>query len=210
MTSLRPINKYRVVVMGAAAVGKSCIINRFLYQQFVDGYRATVEDFYLDKFQVNGVQVELEIVDTAGAYSFPAMRKLAISSGDAFILVYGVDDEETFQEVKRLRDEILSGKDNDKAPPIVVVANKVDCLLGERAIPKEEAESTANIDWDAGYVEVSAKDDINVCSVFHELLIQAKLSPRNKLAIRRQNTVPVSSNVKKHPKLSKTNSCVIA
>jgi small GTP-binding protein len=205
-----PSNKYRVIVMGAAAVGKSCIINRFLYQQFMDGYQATIEDFYLDQFQVNGAEVVLEIVDTAGAYSFPAMRKLAISTGDAFILVYGVDDEETFQEVKRLRDEILNGKDVDKAPPIVVVANKVDCVMSARAIPKEEAETTANIDWNAGYVEVSAKDDINVGAVFHELLIQAKLSPRNKLAIRRQNTAPAISSLKKHPKLSKTSSCTIA
>ncbi|CAH0392738.1 unnamed protein product [Bemisia tabaci] len=58
--------------------------------------------------------------------------------------------------------------------PIVVVGNKAE--LHYRAVPKELAETTAEYDWDCGYVECSAKENQNIVQVFKELLAQAKVS----------------------------------
>jgi GTPase SAR1 family protein len=69
------------------------------------------------------------------------MRQLAIKSGDAFILAFSVDDSESFEEVRRLRDMILEIKTSDNndmpsiAPAIVVVGNKND-LEDKRVIRK--------------------------------------------------------------------------
>lgn len=65
------------------------------------------------------------LVAYIGAYEFPAMRALSISSADAFILVYDVNDSCTFEEVRALRDQIHETK-GGTAVPIVVVANKTD------------------------------------------------------------------------------------
>lgn len=46
-------------------------------------------------------------MDNKGTYQFPAMRKLAINSGDAFILVYAVNDASSFHELETLRESIL-------------------------------------------------------------------------------------------------------
>lgn len=109
--------------MGAAKVGKSAIINQFLYNTFTPKYKRTVEEMHHGDFNVSGIHLTLDILDTSGSYEFPAMRDLSIKSADAFILVYDIHDANTFLEVKTLRTQILNTKG---AVPIVVVGNKVD------------------------------------------------------------------------------------
>lgn len=46
-----------------------------------------------------------------GTYQFPAMRKLAINSGDAFILVYSVDNPQSFDDLEQLRQTILAERE---------------------------------------------------------------------------------------------------
>ena len=67
---------------------------------------------------------------------------------------------------------ILESKKGDV--PIVVVGNKND-LDEQRAVPLETAESIVLIDWENGFLEASAKDNLHVLQVFKELLNQAKI-----------------------------------
>ena len=52
------------------------------------------------------------------------MRDLAISTADAFVLVYAVDDQDSLDEVCRLKEHIIEMR-GEHVPPIVVVANKI-------------------------------------------------------------------------------------
>jgi len=196
--------RYRVVVMGAAAVGKTCIVQRMLYEQFVTDYKATVEQLYSQRYLLNGTSITLELLDTSGAYEFPAMRKLSISTADAFILVYSVDDAASFDEVSRLRLQIIKQKQNELTP-IVIVGNKAD--VSERVVNFEMAESTALIDWENGYVEASAKDNVNVTAIFNELLRQTNVEHGD--LQRRRDSEPSSSG-RKTARKHKPNSCIVA
>lgn len=126
------IVRHKIVVLGAAKVGKSSLISQFLYTTFSTKYKRTVEEMHQGEFNVAGVQLTLDILDTSGAYEFPAMRALSISSADAFVLVYDVNDASTFEEVRALRDQIHETK-GSTAVPIVVVGNKID-LVGNREV----------------------------------------------------------------------------
>ncbi|KFO89946.1 GTP-binding protein Rhes, partial [Buceros rhinoceros silvestris] len=160
-------NHVRLVFLGAAGVGKTALIRRFL-----------MDTFEPKEYEVSGPTVKVEILDPSGSYSFPAMRKLSIQNSDAFALVYAVDDAESFESVKSLREEILEVKE-DKFPPIVVVGNKAESG-GERQVPAEDR-----------FVETSAKDNENVLEVFRELLQQANLPSRLSPALcKRRETLP--------------------
>ncbi|KAF6206566.1 hypothetical protein GE061_017800 [Apolygus lucorum] len=179
-------SKHKIVVLGGAKVGKSSIISQFLYNTFTAKYKRTIEEMHHEEFNVNGVRLTLEILDTAGALEFPAMRALSISSGDAFILVYSAVDPPSFEEAKVIRDQILEIK-GSAAVPIVVVGNKIDLVDDcEETVSTQTTESIVTVDWENGFVETSAKDNINVSQVFKELLVQAKVKYNLSPALRRR------------------------
>ena len=99
--------------------------------------------------------------------------------GVGFVLVYSVNDEESFEEVSQLREAILSSRsseDADDVVPIVIVGNKTDCLDSERQVPNITAETVVTIDWEHGYAETSAKTGEGVENIFRELLKQSRIS----------------------------------
>ena len=152
-------------------VGKTGIVSQFLYDSFISGYKETMDEMYHGEFDIKGVKLNLDIQDTGGSYvdEFPAMLKCSLASADAVLLVYSVNDINSFDEVSRLRD--LVHLQRGEGMPMVVVGNKTDL---ERQIPREEAEATVLCDWENGYVECCAKDNLNVPAVFRAILIQAK------------------------------------
>lgn len=126
-------SKHKVVVMGAAKVGKTSLISQFLYGTFSEKYKRTIEEMHHAEFSVTGVHLTLDILDTSGSYEFPAMRALSISSADAFILVYSVVDASTFEDVRLIRDQIIETKGTTEVP-IVVVGNKFDLANDQRQV----------------------------------------------------------------------------
>ncbi|CAL1534209.1 unnamed protein product [Lymnaea stagnalis] len=189
--------------MGAAGVGKTAIISQFLYDQFVSEYKETIEELHRGEYDMNGVHLTLDILDTSGSHSFPAMRKLAIDNGDAFVLVYSVESEASFQEITSLRQQILDER-SESDVPIVIVANKTDVGESRRTILPETAESLVCLDWGNGYVEASAKDNINIVGIFKEILRQSKVRYELSPAVRRRReSMPSSTDNKKKSKLAK-------
>lgn len=57
----------KVVFMGAARVGKTSLINQFLYDRFSPKYKQTVEEMHQQIFSFSGASLILDILDTSGA-----------------------------------------------------------------------------------------------------------------------------------------------
>ena len=175
--------RYRVSVMGSAAVGKTCIVSQFLHGTCPSVYKPTVEDFDRRTFyQEDGTSLDLDIVDTTGTYTFPAMRRLAIATSDAFVLVYAVNDMMSFEEVTRLREQIIAESGNE-AKPIVIVGNKCDIPRELRVVERDMVERIVAVDWDTVHMDTSSKNNINITEIFEELMRQADLNVNIRLSI---------------------------
>ncbi|XP_050532059.1 GTP-binding protein Di-Ras1-like isoform X2 [Daktulosphaira vitifoliae] len=202
----------RIVMMGAARVGKTSIITQFLYDRFPNRYKETIEELHRGDYELpDGSRLTLDILDTSGAYQFPAMRELSINTADAFLLVFSVDREDTWDQIKHFKEQIIQRR--GPTIPIVIVANK--CELSERFLPIEITEAIAKYDWECGYVECSAKDNRNIVGVFKELLSQAKVQYNLSPAVKRRrmslpNYVENHSGSAKGRYMLKRNSCTVA
>ncbi|XP_036378252.1 GTP-binding protein Di-Ras2-like [Megalops cyprinoides] len=161
-------NDYRVVVFGAAGVGKSSLVLRFVKGTFRETYIPTIEDTYRQVISCDKNICTLQITDTTGSHQFPAMQRLSISRGHAFILVYSVISRQSMEELQPIYEQICQIKGGDvQSIPVMLVGNKTDETY--REVQTSEGEGLA-ARWKCSFMETSAKTNYNVQELFQELL----------------------------------------
>lgn len=163
-------NDYRVVVFGAGGVGKSSLVLRFVKGTFRDSYIPTIEDTYRQVISCNKNICTLQITDTTGSHQFPAMQRLNISKGHAFMLVYSITSKQSLEEIKPIYQLVREVKGESGSIPIIVVGNKCD-EENLREVSNEAAqEAIKTVFKNCGFIETSAKTNHNVKEAFQELL----------------------------------------
>uniref|UniRef100_A0A8C5P5Y0 DIRAS family GTPase 2 n=1 Tax=Leptobrachium leishanense TaxID=445787 RepID=A0A8C5P5Y0_9ANUR len=161
-------NDYRVVVFGAGGVGKSSLVLRFVKGTFRESYIPTIEDTYRQVISCDKSICTLQITDTTGSHQFPAMQRLSISKGHAFILVYSITSRQSLEELKPIYEQICQIKGDVESIPIMLVGNKSD-ENQNRELDSTEGEAIAK-KWKCAFMETSAKMNHNVKELFQELL----------------------------------------
>ncbi|XP_046574124.1 ras-related protein Rap-1A-like [Haliotis rubra] len=167
--STRSVLAYRMVVLGKTGVGKTAIISQFRQRELKED--ESTYNIERAVFKTHNALLSLDIVDTAGIHRAFPMLEFSICKSDAFMLVYSVDDQESFEMMQRLRHEIIELK-MDKDVPIVVVANKQDLPDDEKAVPCNAAEYLIRRKWRHGYVEASSFNYDQVCEAFKQIVRQ--------------------------------------
>ncbi|CAL1267380.1 unnamed protein product [Larinioides sclopetarius] len=166
-------NDYRVVVFGAGGVGKSSLVLRFVKGSFCEMYIPTVEDTYRQVITCNRNIYTLQITDTTGSHQFPAMQRLNISKGHAFILVYSITSKQSLEELAPIYALIREVKaSNLEGIPMMLVGNKND-EEESREVTYQDGMNQSH-KWNCNFMETSAKNNTNVKEMFQELLNMEK------------------------------------
>ena len=153
----------KIAVLGQSMVGKSAMTFRFINNKFPTEHDTTIEDAYSIPAKIDDIQCQLEILDTAGQDDYQTMLDTWINSADGFILVYSIDNKESFESTKTRYDRIMKLKVDQKVA-ITVVGNKCD-LEENRQVTREEVETYCN-DNKISFLEASALKTINIKEAF--------------------------------------------
>ncbi|XP_027765899.1 dnaJ homolog subfamily C member 27, partial [Empidonax traillii] len=121
--------RVKVISMGNAEVGKSCIIKRYCEKRFVSKYLATIGiDYGVTKVQIRDREIKVNIFDMAGHPFFYEVRNEFYKDTQGVLLVYDVGSKESFDSLDSWLAEMkqeLGPHGNMDNVVFVVCANKV-------------------------------------------------------------------------------------
>ena len=159
----------KVLLLGDAGVGKTCVLQRFADGTFVSSTRATVGmDLKRTTIDLDGTgeKVTLQIWDTAGQEMFRSIIASYYRGAHGVVLMY---------DVTRARRSTRSTAGSPRCAPsaddvvAVLVGNKVDCGTEGRQVDQAAAAAFA-AEHGMPYVEVSAKAGVMVNEAFITLV----------------------------------------
>ena len=98
---------HKVIMVGSGGVGKSALTLQFMYDEFVEDYEPTKADSYRKKVVLDGEEVQIDILDTAGQEDYAAIRDNYFRSGEGFLCVFSITEDESFQVRENEHSEIF-------------------------------------------------------------------------------------------------------
>ena len=158
---------FKMIVIGDAGVGKSCLTAKATKYMFEETYSATVGfEFMVFNVKINDTIVKLQIWDTCGQELYRSLITNFYRNASLAIIVYEVTSLDSFNNVEMwLRELRTHSSPNIK---IILVGNKID-LAERRKVTTKQGEEFAKVNNLVKFVETSAKEGINTQSTFIEI-----------------------------------------
>ena len=193
----------KVILLGNSGVGKTSIINRYIFNKFDQNSETTLgSTFFTKEIEKNKDLYKLNLWDTTGQEKYRSITNLFIKGAQIVILVYSVDLLSSFEGLdywyKSIK-EILQGNNF----VLAVVGSKSDLIKDEEEVVSEEEAKKFASERKAKFKLISSKEDSDgINSLFDSLLDE----------LIKQNYVQVSTSYviqrKKHKdKIKKKNKC---
>ena len=134
-------NKYdftfKMIVIGDAGVGKSCLTGRAIKDKFETEYAPTVGfEFLSFSTKIDNKIIKLQIWDTCGQEVYRSLITNFYRNASLAMMVYSINSRESFIHINQWLKEVRIQSHPDVK--IILVGNKAD-LINERTVSKDEA-----------------------------------------------------------------------
>uniref|UniRef100_A0A1A9W553 Ras-related protein Rab-43 n=1 Tax=Glossina brevipalpis TaxID=37001 RepID=A0A1A9W553_9MUSC len=173
---------FKIVLIGDAGTGKTCIVERFKTGNFIERHGNTIGvDFSMKTINVEGKLVKLQIWDTAGQERFRTITQSYYRSANGVIIVYDVTRRDTFANLQKWIEEVRHYTASNVM--LILVGNKSD-LEEEREVDFDEAQQMCQYIPEVLFViETSAKENLNVDDAFVTLATELKRRVDNSIRL---------------------------
>jgi Ras-related C3 botulinum toxin substrate 1 len=176
----------KVMVVGDAAVGKTCLLISYTTNSFPSDYIPTVFDNYNANTIVDNQPINLGLWDTAGSDEYNQLRPLSYPGTDVFLVCFSIFSPESFYNVtKKWVPEVRSACPDT---PILLVGLKSDLRDKPEALESLRKNGLEPITEEQGiklakeiraykYLECSALTQVGMADVFEEA-VRCVINPK--------------------------------
>lgn len=156
---------FKVVILGDSCVGKSSIVTRYITDKFYKFQEPTIgASFITSIINKNNKEINLNIWDTAGQERYKSLAPLYYKGASACLIVFDITNNESFNSAKNWVKILRNINDNYL---LFLIGNKLD-LNNNRNIEFELANNYSKNN-DIKYLEISAKEGININELFDDI-----------------------------------------
>eukprot|EP00794_Sanderia_malayensis_P003691 gene3691-4209_t len=170
---------FKIIIVGDAGVGKSCLLRRFADQSFTDNYINTIGvDFKVRTLDIHGKSIKLNIWDSAGQERFRTIVNTYYRGAHGVIVVYDTTDRDSFAHLPQWLDDVSElAEPNSKK---LLVGTKVDLDAAHRQVSKQTVSNYAH-SINVPFIETSAKSGQNVEQAFNQMttLLLEEMGPQD-------------------------------
>jgi len=151
----------KLVILGDACVGKSCLINKFSTQKFREFEEPTIGAAF-QAVKVSDAYLTLEVWDTAGQERFRSLAPMYYRDANVALICYDITNKQSFESAKYWYKQLAEngGKDCIK----ILVATKADLYIQREVEDVERYLKSANISY---FMETSSKTGENINKLFN-------------------------------------------
>ena len=164
-------NVLKVVLLGEAGTGKTCLISNFTTGKYNSNTVTSLSAQFITKtIQVNNKAIKFDIWDTAGQEKYRSLAKIFYKDAKAICLCYDITSKKSFEELKDYWYEQQTKLNADGNPIFAVVGNKID-LFDSQQVKDEEGKAFAK-KINAIFQETSAKTSVGVNELFEKIAMK--------------------------------------
>lgn len=156
---------FKILLLGDASVGKTSFTKRYCYNIFNPSERLTIGvDFHVKTIDLAGKKIKLQIWDVGGEERFRFLLPTYCLGANAAFLLYDITRPATLDNIPEWTSIV---RQKGGPIPITLVGSKLDLANTQRQVPREHGIQIAEKMEMNSFVEISAKENVNVDMAFN-------------------------------------------
>jgi len=199
------IETYKILLVGDKNVGKTSLLNRYIYGYFPLNTLPTIGiDMGIKQTNFNNIHYKLQLWDLSGNDKYKNIISSYFNKCDIIIFTYDTTNKKTFENLINWIDYIEEYNNEDISNIVKILVGTKSDLENERQISDKEVKNFAeNYDMISTII-CSSKKNINITDIFDNIIDELiKFNNDNNLEI--EDYVDTDDNEIHHQKIKKYN-----